>query len=135
MITYIYIYMCVFIKLDPATQSDNWYQDRIEASHKSHSALDNYATMHRFLTKMCTHVHIYVSNMVYSGIWDWYNQKFVQQAYLLHWIPGRLTRFKYQDIKHTLWSFRMAAILEMTFFKHMKVPKFRFQFHLMLFPR
>ena len=35
--------------------------------HKSHNASDKYLTLHHFVTEMCTHVHISVTNGV---LWD-----------------------------------------------------------------
>ena len=48
---------------------------RIDPSHKSHNALENYPTMHNFVTEMCTHVHISVTNWCIVGygtgaLWD-----------------------------------------------------------------
>ena len=39
----------------------------IDLSHKSHNTLDKYHTMHHFVTEMCTHVHISVTN---GALWD-----------------------------------------------------------------
>ena len=38
------------------------YTDKTaQGSHKSHNALNIYPTMHQFVTEMCTHVHISVT--------------------------------------------------------------------------
>ena len=63
-----------------------------EPSHNSHKTLDNYPTMHHFVTEMCTRAHFcYI--MVHCGIWDWCIVGFVQQVYL-----GLLSQFS------VMWS-------------------------------
>ena len=42
--------------------------NQIDTSHKSKNALDKYPWIHHFVTEMCTHVHIYVTNRCI--LWD-----------------------------------------------------------------
>ena len=43
---------------DPADKS--WI-DAMDPSHKFHNASDKYRTMQRFVTEICTHVHISIT--------------------------------------------------------------------------
>ena len=52
---------------------------RIDPSHKSHNVSPKYPTIHRFVTEMCTQVHISVSNWCIVGygtgaLWDLCNK-------------------------------------------------------------
>ena len=49
----------------------------IDPSHKSHNAWNKYPTMHHFVTEMCIHVHISVTQWCIVGyetgaLWDFY---------------------------------------------------------------
>ena len=46
-----------------------WSNPTTEPSHKSHTAFDQYTTMHHFLTEMCTQVHISVTKQCIVGYW------------------------------------------------------------------
>ena len=55
----------------------------INTSHKSQPASDKYPTMHHFVTEMCTHVHISVTNWCILGystgaLWDLWNRSRVR---------------------------------------------------------
>ena len=52
--------------------------DRIEPSHRFHSALDKYPTMCHFVTEMC-------KKMMHYGIWYWCIAGFVQQPYQIEY--------------------------------------------------
>ena len=59
-------------------------------SHKFHNASDNYPTTHHFVTEMCTHVHISVTEWRIVGygtgaLWDLYNM-----ANSYRWSSARL---------------------------------------------
>ena len=41
--------------------------DAVDPSHKSHNSLENYPTMHHFVTEICTHVHISITNWCIVG--------------------------------------------------------------------
>ena len=54
---------------------DGLLVEQVHRSHKFHSASDIYPTMHHFVTEMCTHVHISVTNWCNVGcgtdaFWD-----------------------------------------------------------------
>ena len=54
-------------------------------SHKSHNALNKYVTMHHFVTEMCTHVYIsvtewYIVGYLSNALWDLCNRS-IQSAF------------------------------------------------------
>ena len=64
-----------------------------------------YPTMHHFITKMCTRVHISVTcayfcfKMVYCGIWDWCIVGFVTGLFINCFLIHNLPRYAYQNQK------------------------------------
>ena len=57
----------------------------------------NYPTLHRFVTEMCTHVHISVTKMVHCGIWDWCIAGFVQQVCWVLQLRANMWQFTLQN--------------------------------------